>query len=50
VLPGHCVKDAVELDLSAASDLARVPGVGAFRVARDGDAILRALRGEGPPS
>jgi ribonuclease D len=50
VLPGHCVKDAVELDPCTASDLTRVPGMGVFRVERDGDAIVRALRGEGTPS
>jgi hypothetical protein len=33
------------------ADLALVPGLGAFRVERDGEAILRALRGdEGAPS
>jgi ribonuclease D len=47
VLPGHCVKDATDSEAAAVGDLARVPGIGAFRVERDGDAILRALRGEG---
>ena len=46
VLPGHCVKDAVEDELSAVADLQRVAGIGAFRIARDGEAIVRALRGE----
>ena len=46
VLPGHCVKDAVEDELSGAEDLQRVGGIGAFRIARDGEAIVRALRGE----
>ncbi len=45
VLPGHCVKDAAGEELREASELARVPGLGAFRVERDGEAILRALRG-----
>jgi ribonuclease D len=51
VMPGHCVKDAVEADATTVSTLARVPGIGAFRVARDGEAIAAALRGdaEGPP-
>jgi ribonuclease D len=47
VLPGHCVKDATESNAVVASDLARVPGIGAFRIERDGEAILRALRGDG---
>jgi len=46
VLPGHCAKDAVDGDIASADDLARVRGIGAFRVHRDGDAIVRALRGE----
>ena len=47
VLPGHCVKDIAQLEgIEGRADLARVPGIGAFRVTRDGDAILRALRGE----
>jgi ribonuclease D len=47
VLPGHCLRDIAELDaLEAPSDLARVPGIGAFRVARDGDALARAWRGD----
>jgi ribonuclease D len=45
VLPGHCVKDAVDLEVSDLEALARVPGVGAFRVERDGATIVRALRG-----
>jgi ribonuclease D len=47
VLPGHCAKDAVEHDITTLEDLARVPGIGEFRVKRDGEDILRALRGEG---
>ncbi len=47
VLPGHCVKDAAQSDASLVDHLARIPGIGSFRVERDGDAILRALRGEG---
>jgi ribonuclease D len=50
VLPGHCVKDATEREVVVVGDLARVPGIGAFRVERDGDAIVRALRGEGEGS
>jgi ribonuclease D len=47
VLPGHCVKDAADRNARAMDDLARVPGIGAFRVERDGPAMLRALLGEG---
>ncbi|HEY3821593.1 MAG TPA: HRDC domain-containing protein [Polyangiaceae bacterium] len=46
VLPGHCAKDAVDGDIAGVDDLARVRGIGAFRVSRDGDAIVRALRGD----
>jgi ribonuclease D len=50
VLPGHCAKDTVERDVTTLEQLARVPGIGAFRVERDGESILRALRGEGAPT
>jgi ribonuclease D len=50
VLPGHCVKDATDCDAAVVEDLANVPGIGAFRLERDGDAILRALRGDGAGS
>jgi len=46
VLPGHCAKEAVDGDIAGVDDLSRVRGIGAFRVQRDGDAIVRALRGE----
>jgi ribonuclease D len=46
VLPGHCLKDAVDSDVESIEDLSRVPGLGAFRVRQDGEAILLALRGE----
>jgi ribonuclease D len=45
VLPGHCVKSLAENSALTAEELARTPGLGAFRVARDGQAILRALEG-----
>ncbi len=47
VLPGHCLKDAVDLASPSIDALALVPGVGAFRIGRDGAAIVAALRGEG---
>jgi ribonuclease D len=47
VLPGHCLKDAAESEPAGLDELARVPGIGPFRIERDGEAILRRLRGEG---
>jgi ribonuclease D len=46
VLPGHCLKDTAESEPAGLDELARIPGIGAFRVERDGEAILRTLRGE----
>ncbi len=48
VLPGHCVKDAAEVFPRSAAELAAIPGVGAFRVERYGEEILRALEGPAP--
>jgi ribonuclease D len=45
VLPGHCLRDAVSTEVNTAEDLARIPGIGTFRIHRDGDAIANALRG-----
>ncbi len=47
VLPGHCVKDAVDASVADVEDLLRVAGIGTFRVHRDGAAIVSALRGDG---
>ncbi len=47
VLPGHCVRDAVDCETEVVEQLAQIPGIGAFRVERSGEAILRALRGDG---
>lgn len=50
VLPGHCLQDLADLDASKLDDeqltqaITGVKGVGAFRVARDGEAIREALR------
>ena len=46
VLPGHCLKDAVDRGAQSVDELSRVSGIGAFRVRDDGDAIVHALRGE----
>jgi ribonuclease D len=43
VLPGHCLKDAVASGAAHADDLLGVAGIGAFRVRRDGEAIVKAL-------
>jgi ribonuclease D len=48
VLPGHCVHDTVDAEVTTVGDLARIAGIGAFRVARDGEAIVAAMRGDGP--
>jgi len=45
VLPGHCLKDVVNAASGSAEELARVPGIGAFRIAQDGEAIAKALLG-----
>jgi ribonuclease D len=45
VLPGHCLKDVVNAASGSAEELARVPGIGAFRIAQDGEAIAQALLG-----
>lgn len=50
VLPGHCLQDLVSLSEPTLEAIARVPGIGAFRVARDGDALLSALASEEAPS
>ncbi|MGD0677196.1 MAG: HRDC domain-containing protein [Polyangiaceae bacterium] len=48
VLPGHCLQGIVEADVSTLEDISRVPGIGAFRVELDGEAILSVLRGDPP--
>jgi hypothetical protein len=44
------MKDAVEANVIDLEQLARVPGIGPFRVQRDGVAILQALRTPEPAS
>jgi ribonuclease D len=46
VLPGHCVKDLVDPEVTDVDGVARVPGIGAFRVERYGTALVRTLRAE----
>jgi ribonuclease D len=44
VLPGHCLQDLADLEDGAAlEDIAAVPGIGRFRVERDGPALVTAL-------
>jgi ribonuclease D len=44
VLPGHCLQDLADLpDGSTLDAIASVPGIGAFRLERDGIAIVAAL-------
>ena len=49
VLPGHCLKAIVNEAVSSLADLSKVDGIGAFRVARDGEAILAAAAGREVP-
>jgi ribonuclease D len=43
VLPGHCLKDLAQTAVETIEDLARIKGIGEFRVIRDGEAMLQAL-------
>lgn len=47
VLPGHCLRDLVASSPATLDDLARVPGLGAFRVATYGVTLLELLQ---PPA
>jgi ribonuclease D len=48
VLPGHCASDLVAASVSNLDDLAGIRGLGPFRIARYGAALLEALRGSEP--
>jgi ribonuclease D len=51
VLPGHCLQALADLDAPASLEaIAGVPGIGIFRVARDGEALLAALGETRPES
>jgi len=52
VLPGHCVTELVAIAPTTAADLSTTAGLGAFRVARYGEAILSAIHGppDAPPA
>ncbi|MFO0676035.1 MAG: ribonuclease D [Polyangiaceae bacterium] len=43
ILPGHCLKEVVDRNPTSLDSLAEVAGIGAFRVARYGAAILGVL-------
>jgi ribonuclease D len=43
VLPGHCLQDLADLESPSPEAVAAVAGLGAFRIERDGPAILSAL-------
>lgn len=43
VLPGHCVSDLVSSAPTSLDGLRQIPGLGAFRVERDGRALLEAI-------
>ena len=49
VLPGHCLRDLADGAACDLDALARTPGIGRFRVDRDGDALLATLRAGGEP-
>jgi ribonuclease D len=44
ILPGHCLQDLADLDEPTLDAVAAIPGIGAFRVARHGEALVAALR------
>jgi ribonuclease D len=43
VLPGHCLQDLADVPEATLEAVAAVPGIGAFRVERDGAALVAAL-------
>jgi ribonuclease D len=49
VLPGHCLQDLADLDQPTLEDVATVPGLGAFRLARDGEALVATLAAPSAP-
>lgn len=48
VLPGHCVEDLASRPPASIEDFAKVPGFGASRTARYGEALLPLLSGTPP--
>jgi ribonuclease D len=50
VLPGHCLKDAADLDDPTLDRLSQIAGIGAFRLRADGGAIVAALQAPEAPA
>lgn len=48
VLPGHCLTDVVNADINTPADLSQIVGLGAFRIERDGAALVNALLNTAP--
>jgi len=48
VLPGHCLQDIAGMAPTELSQLTQIAGLGDVRIARDGEAMLRALSGAAP--
>lgn len=48
ILPGHCLTDIVMLPSDSLDALSTIAGLGAVRITRDGEAILRALAPASP--
>lgn len=48
VLPGHCLREIAERGAEKPEDLTAVAGLGDFRIARDGAAIVHALATDPP--
>ena len=49
VLPGHCLQDLADIGDASNDAIASVPGLGAFRMAAHGEALLAALREPAAP-
>jgi len=43
VMPGHCLQDLADVSEPSLEAIAQVPGIGSFRVERDGAGLLAAL-------
>jgi len=50
ILPGHVLQGIADLEVPSLDALAEVPGIGAFRVARHGEALLTVLTSPAAPA
>ncbi len=50
ILPGHCLQGLADIDEPSLEAIAHVPGIGAFRSARDGAALVEVLLATLPPA